>query len=242
MDTNSTITGRTTTNSISSVRYMSVTAMLSAVAFILMFLDFSVPFMPAFIKMDLSELPALIGAFSMGPVCGILICLIKNVLHLFITTTGGVGELSNFLLGVAFVLPAGLIYRHKKSRRSALIGSLLGAVIMGVFSVVSNYFLVYPVYYNFMPEEAVLGAYQVIVPSVKSILQCLVCFNMPFTIVKGLFSVVITFLVYKHISPILKGANRKKRGCLRRQPLFFWNEKCYTSLDIDRRDCYAAKV
>ena len=65
MDTNSTITGRTTTNSISSVRYMSVTAMLSAVAFILMFLDFSVPFMPAFIKMDLSELPALIGAFSM---------------------------------------------------------------------------------------------------------------------------------------------------------------------------------
>lgn len=167
MDTNSTITGRTTTNSISSVRYMSVTAMLSAVAFILMFLDFSVPFMPAFIKMDLSELPALIGAFSMGPVCGILICLIKNVLHLFITTTGGVGELSNFLLGVAFVLPAGLIYRHKKSRRSALIGSLFGAVIMGVFSVVSNYFLVYPVYYNFMPEEAVLGAYQVIVPSMN---------------------------------------------------------------------------
>ena len=208
MDTNSTITGRTTTNSISSVRYMSVTAMLSAVAFILMFLDFSVPFMPAFIKMDLSELPALIGAFSMGPVCGILIWLIRNVLHLFITTTGGVGELSNFLLGVAFVLPAGLIYRHKKSRRSALIGSLFGAVIMGVFSVVSNYFLVYPVYYNFMPEEAVLGAYQVIVPSMKSILQCLVCFNMPFTIVKGLFSVVITFLVYKHISPILKGANR----------------------------------
>ena len=208
MDTNSTITGRTTTNSISSVRYMSVTAMLSAVAFILMFLDFSVPFMPAFIKMDLSELPALIGAFSMGPVCGILICLIKNVLHLFITTTGGVGELSNFLLGVAFVLPAGLIYRHKKSRRSALIGSLFCAVIMGVLSGVSNYFLVYPVYYNFMPEEAVLGAYQVIVPSMKSILQCLVCFNMPFTIVKGLFSVVITFLVYKHISPILKGANR----------------------------------
>ena len=207
MDTNSTITGRTT-NSISNVRYMSVTAMLSAVAFILMFLDFSVPFMPAFIKMDLSELPALIGAFSMGPVCGILICLIKNVLHLFITTTGGVGELSNFLLGMAFVLPAGLIYRHKKSRRSALIGSLLGAVIMGVFSVVSNYFLVYPVYYNFMPEEAVLGAYQVIVPSMKNILQGLVCFNMPFTIVKGLFSVVITFLVYKHISPILKGTNR----------------------------------
>lgn len=190
------------------VRYLTVTAMLSAVAYILMFLDFSVPFMPAFIKMDLSELPALIGSFAMGPVCGIVVCLIKNVLHLFITTTGGVGELSNFILGVAFVLPAGLIYRHKKSRKSALIGSLAGAVVMGVFSIISNYYLVYPVYYNFMPEETVLNAYQALIPSMKSILQSLVCFNMPFTIIKGLFSVVITFLIYKHISPILKGAER----------------------------------
>lgn len=191
-----------------NVRYLTVTAMLSAVAYILMFLDFSVPFMPAFIKMDLSELPALIGSFAMGPVCGIVVCLIKNVLHLFITTTGGVGELSNFILGVVFVLPAGLIYRHKKSRKSALIGSLVGAVVMGVFSIISNYYLVYPVYYNFMPEETVLNAYQALIPSMKSILQSLVCFNMPFTIIKGLFSVVITFLIYKHISPILKGAER----------------------------------
>lgn len=205
MDANKTMTQ--TTKAV-NVRYLTVTAMLSAVAYILMFLDFSVPFMPGFIKMDLSELPALIGSFSMGPLCGVMICLVKNVLHLFITTTGGVGELSNFILGVAFVLPAGLIYKHKKTRKTALAGSLLGAVIMAVFSVVSNYFLVYPVYYNFMPEDRILAAYQLILPSMKSILQCLICFNMPFTFVKGLFSVVITFLVYKHISPILKGRNR----------------------------------
>ena len=192
-----------------NVRYLTVTAMLSAVAYILMFLDFSVPFMPAFIKMDLSELPALIGSFAMGPLCGVVVCLIKNVLHLFITTTGGVGELSNFILGVAFVLPAGLIYKHKKNRKSALIGSLTGAAFMGIFSIVSNYFLVYPVYYNFMPEEVILAAYQAILPSVKNILQCLICFNMPFTIVKGMFSVVITFLTYKHISPILKGSQNR---------------------------------
>ena len=205
MDANKTMTQ--TTKAV-NVRYLTVTAMLSAVAYILMFLDFSVPFMPGFIKMDLSELPALIGSFSMGPLCGVMICLVKNVLHLFITTTGGVGELSNCILGVAFVLPAGLIYQHKKTRKTALAGSLLGAVIMAVFSVVSNYFLVYPVYYNFMPEDRILAAYQLILPSMKSILQCLICFNMPFTFVKGLFSVVITFLVYKHISPILKGRNR----------------------------------
>lgn len=205
MDTNKTMVK---TSKRINVRYLTVTAMLSAVAYILMFLDFSVPFMPAFIKMDLSELPALIGAFAMGPWCGVVICLIKNVLHLFITTTGGVGELSNFILGAAFVLPAGLLYARKKSRKNALLGSLLGAAVMGVFSIVSNYYLVYPVYYNFMPEETVLAAYQVIVPSIKNILQCLVCFNMPFTVVKGLFSVAITFLTYKHISPILKGSSR----------------------------------
>lgn len=193
------------TAGVTNVRYLTVTAMLSAVAFILMFFDFSVPFMPNFIKMDLSELPALIGAFSMGPVCGVLICLIKNILHLFITSTGGVGELSNFILGVMFVLPAGLIYKKKKTRKRALLGSLLGAVIMGVFSIVSNYYLVYPVYYNFMAEDAILAAYQIILPSVKNIFQCLVCFNMPFTMVKGFFSVAITMLTYKHISPILKG-------------------------------------
>lgn len=102
-----------------NVRYMTMTAMLSAVAFVLMFLDFPVPLLPSFIQMDLSELPALIGAFAMGPVSGVVICLIKNLIHLTITSTGGVGEISNFILGVAFVLPAGIFYRRKKTRRSA---------------------------------------------------------------------------------------------------------------------------
>lgn len=190
-----------------TARYITVTAMLSAVAFVLMFFDFSVPFMPGFIKMDISDLPELIGAFAMGPVCGVLVALVKNLLHLTISSTGGVGELSNFLLGAAFVLPAGLIYRYKKTKSFAFVGAILGAIIMGAFSVVSNYFMVYPFYYNFMAEDAILAAYQAILPGMKSILQCLVCFNMPFTMVKGLISVAITMLVYKPLSPILKGRN-----------------------------------
>ncbi len=212
MDTTITKNNQTKKTTVKRVntRYLTVTAMLSAIAYILMFLDFSVPmFMPSFIKMDLSELPALIGSFAFGPMCGVIICLIKNVLHLLITSTGGVGELSNFLLGAAFVLPAGLIYKYKRNRKSALAGSILGAVFMGAFSVVSNYFLVYPVYYNFMSKDAILAAYQAILPNVDSIFDCLVCFNMPFTTIKGLCSVVITFVIYKHISPILKGTRNK---------------------------------
>lgn len=188
-----------------SVRYITVTAMLSAVAFVLMFLDFSVPFMPAFIKMDLSELPALIGSFAMGPMCGVLICLIKNLLHLFMTSTGGVGELSNFVLGVLFVLPAGLVYKRKKRKKTAIWGSLLGAFIMALVSFPSNYFFIYPIYENFMPREVIVAAYQAIVPAVEEMWQCILFFNVPFTFVKALISVVATMFVYKKISPILKG-------------------------------------
>ena len=188
-----------------NVRYLTVTAMLSAIAFILMFLDFSVPVMPNFIRMDLSELPALIGAFAMGPACDVWVCLVKNLLHLFMTSTGGVGELSNFVLGVAFVLPAGLIYKHKKNKKSAITGALIGALCMALFSFPSNYFGVYPIYTKMMPMDVIIGAYQAIVPSVKELWQCLLFFNVPFTFVKGLFSVLITMVVYKKISPILKG-------------------------------------
>lgn len=187
-----------------NIRYLTVTAMLSAVAYILMFLDFSVPFMPAFIKMDLSELPALIGAFAIGPGCGVTICLVKNILHLLVTSTAGVGEVSNFILGAAFVFPAGIIYKYRKNKKMALFGSLLGAFFMSVFSVVSNYFFVYPMYYHFMPEEVILSAYQAIFPFAETMLQCLILFNMPFTFLKGLLSVVITFFTYKHISAVLK--------------------------------------
>ena len=192
------------------VRFTTMTAMLSAIAFILMYLEIPLPMiMPDFIKFDFSDLPALIGTFAFGPVSGVIICLIKNLLHLMVSKSMFVGELSNFILGCAFVIPAGLIYHFKKTKMGGLLGGVVGAIFMGVFSVASNYFIVYPVYYNFMPEEVILAAYQAILPSVKNILQCLICFNMPFTIIKGMFSVVITFLTYKHISPILKGSQNR---------------------------------
>ena len=193
-----------------NVRYMTVTAMLSAVAFALMFFEFSIPFLvPSFIQMDLSELPALIGAFAMGPWYGVIICLIKNLIHLLITTTGGVGELSNFILGAAFVLPAGLIYQRKKTKKNAVIGSVLGAAFMALLSVASNYFIVYPVYTAFLPMDTILAMYQEILPSADTLLKCLVIFNMPFTFVKGMLSVIITLLIYKHISPIIKVVSNK---------------------------------
>ncbi len=189
-----------------NVRYLTVTGILSAIAFVLMLIELPVPLlMPAFIKFDFSDLPALLGAFSLGPVCGILIELIKNVLHATMSGSFAVGELSNFMLGAVFVGVAGLIYKFNRSKKGAVIASLVGAVAMALFSLPSNYFVVYPVYYNFMPEETILAMYQAILPNMKSVFQSLVVFNMPFTFVKGMIDVVLTFLIYKHISPLLKG-------------------------------------
>ncbi len=189
----------------SKTRKLAMVGMLSAVAFILMLLEFPIPLMPGFIKMDVSELPALIGAFAMGPIEGVAICLIKNLIKLLKTSSAGVGELANFLLGAVFVFIAGLIYKKMRNRKGAIIASFVGALAMGVLSVPINYFITYPFYTNFMPMEAIIEAYQAIYSGVNSLLECLLVFNMPFTICKGLLDVLITFLVYKRLSPIIKG-------------------------------------
>ena len=194
------------------IRYITVTGMLSALSAVLMMMSFSVPFMPAFIKLDFSEMPALIASFSMGPLSGVTVCLIKNLINVSFTTTGGVGELANFLLGCAFVLPAGLIYHSGKNRKTALIGSLVGAVSMAIMSLPMNYFVTYPIYGKILPLEAIVGMYQAIVPSVDGLFWCLLFFNVPFTFLKGGLDAVITFLVYKRISPLIHGKKRVEQS------------------------------
>ena len=201
-------TNITKTKSKFNARFIAGTAMLSAVAFILQYIEIAIPIMPAFIKFDFSDLPALIGAFAYGPLAGVLIELLKNLIHCAFSQSATVGELSNFILGAVFVGTAGVIYKNKKNKTTALIGGVVGSVVMGLVCIPSNYFVVYPVYYAAgFAEEAVLGMYQLILPGVKNILQCLFIFNLPFTIVKGLISTAITMLIYKHLSPILKGKN-----------------------------------
>ena len=111
------------------------------------------------------------------------------------------------MLGAVFSVTAGCIYKHRKSRKTAILGALAGAAAMAVFSVPSNYFITYPAYVEFyhMPLEAILGMYQAILPSANSLIKCLVIFNMPFTLVKGLLDAVLCMLIYKPLSPILHG-------------------------------------
>lgn len=189
-------------------RNLTVTAMLSAIAFVLMMVDFSMPmFVPAFVKMDVSELPVLLASFSLGPVYGVLVCLIKNILAaIFHGSTGGIGEVCNFLMGAVFAVAAGLIYKYHKTRKGAVAASLIAAAAMAVASVPINYFISYPVYAAlFGGMDNILAAYQALNPNVDGLLACLVMFNLPFTFVKGMLDAVICFLIYKPLSPILHG-------------------------------------
>ncbi|MBQ0038418.1 MAG: ECF transporter S component [Clostridiales bacterium] len=185
--------------------------MLTAIAFVLQFVEFSIPIMPVFVKLDISDLPALLGTFSLGPVYGVAIQLVKNILHIPFGTSAGVGELSNFLLGAVFVGVAGLFYKRHKTRKNALIGSIVGAVAMALVCLPINYFLVYPAYvvvYG-LPLDAIVGMYEAIlgsvahVPTDNALLNCLLVFNVPFTLFKGALDVLLCFLIYKPLSPLL---------------------------------------
>ena len=216
------MTNTVSTTRTSTTHKIVVTAMLSAVAFALMFIEVPIPaLIPSFVKMDISDLPELLGAFALGPVYGSIICLLKNLLHILIkgTSSGGAGELCNFLLGVFLVVPAGALYRKLKPKdtaimtrqevkakglKAAIIGSLVGTIVMAVASVPLNYFVTYPIYAKmFGGMELIIGAYQTILPSMKGLLQCLLVFNMPFTFVKGLLDVLLCLVIYKPLSPLL---------------------------------------
>ena len=207
----------------SSIRPLAVTAMLSAVGCVLMMLDFPLPMLiPSFVKMDVSELPALLASFSLGPVYGVTVCLVKNILAaLFHGSTGGIGEVCNFLIGAVFTGVAGALYKHRKNRRNAVVASLVGAAAMALVSVPVNYFISYPVYAAmFGGIDAILAAYQELRPGTDGLLECLLVFNMPFTFVKGLIDVALCFLIYKPLSPIFARPPVKKR------------------LDVCRGSCY----
>lgn len=197
------------------VRVLTGTAMLTALSVVLQYLEFSIPIMPGFIKLDFSDLPAILGAFAYGPIAGILIELLKNIIHLLASQSLFIGELSNFILGAIFAGVTGLIYKKKKVKKVALIAGLAGAAAMAVFSVFSNYFIVYPIYYQaFAPEEVILGAYNTILAptgyQLKNMIEALLVFNVPFTFLKGVVCVIVSMMIYKPLSPLLKGKNREE--------------------------------
>ncbi len=190
---------------------MAVVAVMSAFSIVLMeVLSFSVPFVPSFLKIDFSTLPGLLASFSISPIAGAAVALITNLVNVIFTKTAGVGELSNFLLSASFVFSAGLVYRFCKTRKGALLGSLIGVFFAAAVSFPVNYFITYPFYFEVMGKETIFEMYQVLFPSLDTLPKMLLLVNVPFTAAKYLIVAVIAFFIYKPLSPILKGKHLKK--------------------------------
>ena len=192
-----------------STRKMVIIGMMTALATIVYYLDFPVPFMPGFIKLDFSNVISLLTGFALGPVEGVIVCLLKNLIHLLIKgidTTMGIGDIFDFVTSATFVLVAALIYKKNRTKKGAVIATLVGMLAFTVISLPLNYFIVYPIYFKtYGGEAAILGAYQKLMSSVKNIFSALFIFNLPFTFIKGLLCSIITIIIYKPLSPILKG-------------------------------------
>ncbi len=180
-------------------------SMLGVISFILMFVNLPLPVFPAFLKIDFADIPSVIGGFALGPVAGIMIQLVKNILHfMFDNSTGGIGEISNFIVGGSFVLASSSIYHIMRSKKGAIIGSITGIIVMSVVSAFSNYFLIIPFYSNIMPIDVIINLGTVVNSAIHDKLTLVLYGVIPFNIFKGVLISVITALLYKKVTPILK--------------------------------------
>ena len=189
-----------------STRSLTRLSLLSVIAFLFMYIEFPLAFIaPPFIKIDLSDIPALIGGFAMGPVAGITIELVKCILTFFVrgTTTGGVGELSNFIVGALFVGLSAKFYSRHRTYRGAVVGLLLGVVGMTVVATLSNYFVVFPLYGKIMPMDAIINMGRTVTPRVNTLWDLMIYCIVPFNLVKGLIISAATLVLYKRVSRFL---------------------------------------
>ncbi len=188
-----------------NTRSMVKISILGGIAFILMFIKTPIAFLaPSFMSVDASDVPALIGGFAMGPVAGMLIQLIKNILKLPMSNTGGVGEISNFIVGSVLVIVSSIIYNRKKTYKNATVGLFFGVISMAIVATLSNYFVIFPLYAKIMvPMDTIIEMGTVITGKIVDLKTMMVFAILPFNLLKGFIEAILTMLLYKRISPIL---------------------------------------
>ena len=189
-------------------RDITIIGMLGAIATVLMLFEIPLPFAPSFYEIDFSEVPILVGSFALGPFAGVLIEFVKIVLNLVIngSATAGVGEFANFIIGISFCVPAGIIYRHKKSKKSAMVGLVVGTVFMAALGCFVNAYILLPTYAKAfqMPIDGLVAMGTAVNANITNLMSFVVFAVLPFNLLKGVLDSIIVILIYKKISPILK--------------------------------------
>jgi riboflavin transporter FmnP len=185
-------------------RNLTTTALLATMASILMFLDFALPIFPSFIKMDFSEMPGMLATIAIGPYSGIMVELVKNLINLTHTTTGGIGELASFVIGCSLVLPAGILYKRMEADKTKTVVALLaGVTTMAATAAFANYFVLIPLYSRFIPMDTIIAMYSEINPYANTLPRLILTSIVPFNILKGAAISLLSFALYRRLSRIL---------------------------------------
>ena len=195
------------TNTMIRTKDMTKVAMLSVIGFVLMYFQLPLTFVaPPFMKLDISDLPVLMGAFTMGPVYGSIIAALKNLMHIIFkgTMTAGVGELSNFIISSTFALVSSYIYRKHRTYKGAVLAMTVGVLAMTILAMASNYFVVFPLYGKVMPMEAIIAMGSAITPKITGLFTMMIYSVLPFNLIKGFTTSAVMMLVYKKVSPLFK--------------------------------------
>ncbi|MDY6064816.1 MAG: ECF transporter S component [Finegoldia sp.] len=187
-----------------SVKALVYIAVLGAMSAVLMVFKFPLPFAPPFMTVDIGDVGVMVSGFAFGPLAGVVTALVKILINLLIngTTTGGVGELSNFIISSTFVIIASLIYRRNKTKKNAILGLALGVLAYTAIACLSNYFVIFPLYgidiKEFAKEFAAVNS--LVSNSITFILFSIV----PFNLVKGFLTSLVTIILYKPLSRFMK--------------------------------------
>lgn len=194
-------------NNLFAPKNMVKIAILTAISAIIMLFEFPLPFAPGFYELDLSEAVILMGGFAMGPLAAVIMEFLKNVLNFFLngTITAGVGELANFVMGCAFVVPASIIYKYKKSLKGAIISLIVGVISLVIIGCFVNYFIMIPAYVKLahFPLDAIIAQGTESNALVKNLETLIIFAVAPFNFVKGIICSLINLLLYKRLSRIL---------------------------------------
>ena len=188
-----------------NINYLTKVAMLTAIAVVLMYLELPLPIFPAFLKIDISDLPALLGGFALGPLAAVIIQLLKNIIHFIVKNdgTGGIGNLANFLVGCALAVPAAIIYFRNKKLKFAIIGMVVGVFCIVAVAALANYFLLWPLYVKLIGFDALVGMSSEANDKINSVGTYILYAVVPFNAIKGIIVCVITGFIYKPLSKIL---------------------------------------
>lgn len=198
-----------------NTRKVAMIGMFSAIAMILHLFDFPLPFAPGFYKLDFSELPILVGTFAFGPAAGVMMEFVKILLKLLIkgTSTAFVGDLANFVIGCSFILPASAIYAFRKNKKSAILACITGTLIMTVFGTAFNAIYLLPAFSRMygMPLDQLLAMGTAVNPLAKegSIVSFVAACVAPLNLIKGTSVSLVTLLIYKPLSPVIKSGYTK---------------------------------